>query len=168
MLAAAEAAGADWTLLYGGRTHASMAFVDELAHYGSRVTVAPHDETGPLDLDHAPGRCAVGHAGVLLRSGTAARRCRGGVAARGRQRTERFRRWPPPPAATGRTGLELAVRSSWCWPDPVVQLVPPMRRSWRRSDRPVSRCSYSCAEGTCRVPARPMSWRVFRTIGIPS
>lgn len=50
MLAAAEAAGADWTLLYGGRTRTSMAFVDELARYGSRVTIAPHDETGLLDL----------------------------------------------------------------------------------------------------------------------
>lgn len=50
MLEAAEAAGADWTLLYGGRTRASMAFVDELAAYSGRVTIAPHDETGLLDL----------------------------------------------------------------------------------------------------------------------
>jgi ferredoxin-NADP reductase len=50
MLEIAEAAGADWTLLYGGRTRTSMAFVDELARYGSRVTIAPHDETGLLDL----------------------------------------------------------------------------------------------------------------------
>ncbi|GKQ41902.1 PDR/VanB family oxidoreductase [Streptomyces sp. A012304] len=50
MLAAAEAAGAEWTLLYGGRTRASMAFTDELAAYGDRVTLAPQDETGLLDL----------------------------------------------------------------------------------------------------------------------
>lgn len=50
MLEAAEAAGADWRLLYGGRTRTSMAFVDELARYGSRVIIAPHDETGLLDL----------------------------------------------------------------------------------------------------------------------
>ncbi|CAM5625279.1 Carnitine monooxygenase reductase subunit [Streptomyces afghaniensis] len=31
MLAAAEAAGAEWTLLYGGRTRRSMAFGEELA-----------------------------------------------------------------------------------------------------------------------------------------
>jgi len=50
MLAAAEAAGAEWTLLYGGRTRESMAFTAELSRYGDRVTVAPQDESGLLDL----------------------------------------------------------------------------------------------------------------------
>jgi cytochrome P450/ferredoxin-NADP reductase len=50
MIAAASAAGADWRLLYGGRRRASMAFLAELAQYGDRVTVAPQDETGLLDL----------------------------------------------------------------------------------------------------------------------
>jgi ferredoxin-NADP reductase len=50
MLAAAEAAGAEWTLLYGGRSRESMAFTEELARYGDRVTIAPQDETGLLDL----------------------------------------------------------------------------------------------------------------------
>lgn len=50
MLAAAEAAGAEWTLLYGGRSRASMAFRDELRRHGDRVTLAPQDETGLLDL----------------------------------------------------------------------------------------------------------------------
>ena len=50
MLAAAEAAGAEWTLLYGGRTRGSMAFTEELSRYGDRVTVAPQDETGLLEL----------------------------------------------------------------------------------------------------------------------
>ena len=46
MIAEAEAAGADWHLCYGGRGRASMAFLDELAAYGDRVTLAPQDETG--------------------------------------------------------------------------------------------------------------------------
>ncbi|WP_210575273.1 PDR/VanB family oxidoreductase [Streptomyces sp. GESEQ-4] len=50
MLAEAEAAGAEWTLLYGGRTRQSMAFTEELRRYGDRVTVAPQDEAGLLDL----------------------------------------------------------------------------------------------------------------------
>ncbi|WP_327342554.1 PDR/VanB family oxidoreductase [Streptomyces europaeiscabiei] len=50
MLAAAEAAGAEWSLLYGGRSRASMAFRAELGGYGDRVTFAPQDETGLLDL----------------------------------------------------------------------------------------------------------------------
>jgi len=51
MLAAATAASAEWTLLYGGRTAASMAFTDELARYGDRVTLWPQDTHGLLDLD---------------------------------------------------------------------------------------------------------------------
>lgn len=51
MLAAATAAGAGWTLLYGGRTSASMAFTRELAAYGDRVTLWPEDRHGLLDLD---------------------------------------------------------------------------------------------------------------------
>ena len=41
---AAEAAGADWTLLYGGRSEESMAFVDRLRAYGDRVTLLPGND----------------------------------------------------------------------------------------------------------------------------
>jgi ferredoxin-NADP reductase len=51
MLEEVQRSGSDWTLLYGGRTRASMAFVDELAErYPDRVTVWPQDERGLLDL----------------------------------------------------------------------------------------------------------------------
>ncbi|WTP61679.1 PDR/VanB family oxidoreductase [Streptomyces phaeochromogenes] len=50
MLAEAEASGAEWTLLYGGRTRNSMAFVEELSPYGDKVRIAPQDEAGLLDL----------------------------------------------------------------------------------------------------------------------
>lgn len=55
MIEAAEARGADWSLLYGGRERASMAFLDELERYGDRVTVWPQDEQGMLDLDSVLG-----------------------------------------------------------------------------------------------------------------
>jgi len=50
MIRAAETAGAEWQLVYGGRRRASMALLDELAAYGDRVSVRPQDETGLLDL----------------------------------------------------------------------------------------------------------------------
>jgi ferredoxin-NADP reductase len=51
MLEEVQRAGSDWTLLYGGRTKASMAFADELAErYPERVTIWPQDERGFLDL----------------------------------------------------------------------------------------------------------------------
>jgi ferredoxin-NADP reductase len=60
MVAAAASAGADWTLTYGGRTRASMAFADELAAYRDRVTLWPQDEFGLLDLDTQLGEPTAG------------------------------------------------------------------------------------------------------------
>lgn len=57
MLEAVQRAGQDWTLLYGGRTKASMAFAEGLAErYPDRVTVWPQDERGLLDLDGLLGQ----------------------------------------------------------------------------------------------------------------
>jgi len=49
MIEAVEARGAEWSLLYGGRSRASMAFLDRLES-DDRVTVWPQDEKGLLDL----------------------------------------------------------------------------------------------------------------------
>ena len=56
MIAAAEREGADWTLLYGGRTRASMAFTEELTRYADRILLRPQDEHGLLDLAEYLGR----------------------------------------------------------------------------------------------------------------
>jgi ferredoxin-NADP reductase len=51
MMAAADAAGADWSLTYGGRARGSMAFVEALEDaYGDRVTIWPQDSHGLIDL----------------------------------------------------------------------------------------------------------------------
>ena len=61
MIAAAAAAGADWRLVYGGRTRASMAFATELRErHPEQVSVCPQDEIGLLDLDAALGEPAAG------------------------------------------------------------------------------------------------------------
>lgn len=52
MAAEADRAGAKWTLAYGGRSRATMAFLDELSgRYPDNVTIYPHDEKGLIDLD---------------------------------------------------------------------------------------------------------------------
>ncbi|MFR9804094.1 PDR/VanB family oxidoreductase [Pseudonocardia sp. RS010] len=51
MIAEADAAGREWSLLYGGRSLETMAFLDRLARYGERVLVRPEDRHGLLDLD---------------------------------------------------------------------------------------------------------------------
>lgn len=50
MIAACEAAGKPWRLFYGGRQTSSMAFREELADHGDKVTVWPQDTHGLLDL----------------------------------------------------------------------------------------------------------------------
>ncbi|MGW4681431.1 PDR/VanB family oxidoreductase [Micromonospora taraxaci] len=57
MVAAADAADADWRLVYGGRSRATMAFATTLRErYGDRVNLCPQDETGLLDLAGLLGR----------------------------------------------------------------------------------------------------------------
>lgn len=52
MIAAAEKGGADWRLVYGGRSRATMAFAGQLAgDHPHRVELCPQDEFGLLDLD---------------------------------------------------------------------------------------------------------------------
>lgn len=52
MIDRVQAAGAEWALLYGGRTRESMAFREELVarHGVDRVLIRPEDEYGRLDL----------------------------------------------------------------------------------------------------------------------
>jgi ferredoxin-NADP reductase len=61
MAAAAETAGAAWEFHYGGRTRASMAFLEALdaldagTGHEPRVTLHPQDEVGLIDLDRILG-----------------------------------------------------------------------------------------------------------------
>lgn len=50
------------TLLYGGRTRLSMAFVDELAALGGTVQIIPQDECGYPDLEGAMAAAPAGTA----------------------------------------------------------------------------------------------------------
>ncbi|MDG9715920.1 PDR/VanB family oxidoreductase [Streptomyces sp. DH24] len=141
MLAAAQAAGAEWTLLYGGRTRASMAFAEELGRYGDRVTLAPQDECGLLDLDAVvaapPDGTLVYCCGPGPLLDAVEERCPPGVL-----RVERFRPRRQPAGNDGefevvleRSGLAVTVR-------PGVSVLDSVRAAGVE-------VLYSCAEGTC-------------------
>lgn len=55
MLRAAEAAGADWRFIYGGRSESTMGYVDELRELGERVMIWPEDANGLIDLEDLLG-----------------------------------------------------------------------------------------------------------------
>ncbi|MEU1195272.1 PDR/VanB family oxidoreductase [Streptomyces sp. NPDC005813] len=141
MLAAAEAAGAEWTLLYGGRTRASMAFVEELGRYGDRVRIAPQDETGLLDLGPAlaalPAGTLVYCCGPEPLLDAVQERCPPRLL-----RVERFRPKEAEPGGNtefevvlGRSGRTLVVA-------PDVSVLDTVRAAGVE-------VLYSCAEGTC-------------------
>ena len=111
MIEQAEGLGARWTLLYGGRTRTSMAFLDELARYGEHVALWPQDECGLMDLAGRLGPYRSGRKvyccgpGPLLTAVEAL--CAAWPA--GALRIERFAARPPgPPVLDGPFVVELA------------------------------------------------------------
>ncbi|MEU5047951.1 PDR/VanB family oxidoreductase [Streptomyces griseorubiginosus] len=147
MVEAAEAAGADWCLLYGGRTRTSMAFLDRLAPHGDRVLVRPQDEYGLLDL--------ATHLGVP-KEGTLVHACGPEPLLRAVQ--EQCAGWPPgtlgverfapvPTAAADAattTAFELELARSG-----LTLTVPPDRSVLETVEEAGVDVDFSCREGTC-------------------
>jgi ferredoxin-NADP reductase len=145
MIAAADAAGAGWDLLYGGRCRTSMAFAEELDRFGDRVTLCPQDECGLPDLAaflaDTPGDTLVYACGPegLLRAVEAV--CAPRLA--GNLRVERFA--PDPDADAGpRTSFEVVLERSG------LTLTVPAERSILEVCREAGvDVISSCEEGTC-------------------
>ncbi|GAA0912345.1 PDR/VanB family oxidoreductase [Streptomyces thermoalcalitolerans] len=159
MLAAAEAASAEWTLLYGGRTRASMAFTEEVRRYGDRVTLAPQDETGLLNLgsvlDGLPRDTLVYCCGPGPLLDAVRGRCPAGVL-----RLERFQASAPPSGNDGLSGSDgLSGGEASSGGDGAFEVV--LARSGRTLTVPAGvsvldavraagvEVLYSCTEGTC-------------------
>ncbi|MEV5436925.1 PDR/VanB family oxidoreductase [Streptomyces sp. NPDC052682] len=141
MLAAAEAAGAQWTLLYGGRTRRSMAFTGELARYGDRVTIAPQDETGLLELgpvlDDVPDGTLVYCCGPGPLLDAVEGRCRAGAL-----RVERFQPKEQPAGQDTQFEVELARSGRTVTVPPGVSVLDAVLGAGVE-------VLYSCTEGTC-------------------
>ncbi|ANS69330.1 reductase-subunit oxygenase [Streptomyces lincolnensis] len=141
MLAQAESRGAEWSLLYGGRSRNSMAFTEELSRYGDRVTVAPQDETGLLDLasvlDDVPEGTLVYCCGPGPLLDAVEERCPAGLL-----HVERF---APKEQETGEnTGfeVELAQSGRTVTVAPDVSVLDAVRAAGVE-------VLFSCTEGTC-------------------
>ncbi|MFI6034535.1 PDR/VanB family oxidoreductase [Streptomyces sp. NPDC051315] len=141
MLAAAEAAGAEWSLLYGGRSRGSMAFTEELAAYGDRVTVAPQDETGLLDLgpvlDGLPEGTLVYCCGPGPLLDAVEARCPSGAL-----HVERFEPREGPAGQDAEFEVELARSGRTLTVAPGVSVLDTVRAAGVE-------VLFSCAEGTC-------------------
>ena len=145
MVEAAEAQGADWRLLYGGRTRTSMAFLDRLARYGERVLVRPQDEFGLLDLSAFLG---------APEEGTLVHAC--GPEPLLRAVRDQCAAWPP-----GTLGVERFAPAEPAAPRPaeafhvvlaragLTLTVPPDRSVLQVVTEAGVQVDFSCQEGTC-------------------
>jgi len=147
MLGAATAAGADWRLVYGGRTAASMAFVEQLCatHGEERVVLRPQDQHGLLDLDSLLGEPADGTLvyccgpGPLLDA--VEQRC--AIWPSGSLHTERFTpKELGEPVLSGTFEVELAQSGT-------TLTVPPDRSILEVLEDAGIQVLSSCQEGTC-------------------
>ncbi|MGC5051546.1 PDR/VanB family oxidoreductase [Micromonospora sp. DT48] len=144
MVAAADAAGADWRLVYGGRSRATMAFADALREkYGDRVSLYPQDETGLLDLDELLGRPVDGLVyccGPESLITAVEQRCRTWPA--GALHVERFTPLAPVEGADTTVEVELALSGR-------TLTVPPGTSILEAVEAAGVQVLSSCREGTC-------------------
>ncbi|GAA3162664.1 PDR/VanB family oxidoreductase [Blastococcus jejuensis] len=146
MIDAAQAAGADWELHYGGRSLRSMAFLEALEEAtGSRVTLHPQDEVGLIDLDRLIGTpqpdtlvYCCGPEPLLL---AVEQRCAAWPA--GTLHVERFApKDVGEPVLTGAFEVELAVSG-------LSLTVPPEKSVLQVVEEAGISVLSSCTEGTC-------------------
>jgi ferredoxin-NADP reductase len=64
MVAAADATGKDWTLLYLGTSRSRMAFTEALRAYGPKVVLHRDSDSGVIDLESALDRLGAADAAV--------------------------------------------------------------------------------------------------------
>lgn len=112
MLRQCDAQGKPWSLLYGGRSRGSMAFLQELQGFGDRVRIVPKDSHGLLDLasflDGAPANTVVCACGPEPLLAALADVCAG--QANLALHTERFA--PAPSDPTDNTEFQLVLAKS--------------------------------------------------------
>ncbi|KOX22288.1 PDR/VanB family oxidoreductase [Nocardiopsis sp. NRRL B-16309] len=151
MVRAAHAAGADWRLLYGGRTRTAMAFGADLARdHGDRVALAPQDEVGLLDLDALPAD--PGDDALVYCCGPepliAAVEERAAGWPRGTLRVERF---APREAASGGGAFDVELAETG-----VTVHVPEDRSVLEAVEDSGVQVLSSCREGTCGTCETPV------------
>jgi ferredoxin-NADP reductase len=144
--------GVPWRLVYGGRTRATMAFVEELQDLpGGCVEIHPQDERGLLPLDRLLGEIEAGTAVYCCGPEPMVRAVEEISALRlpaGTLHVERFSAASgprvPPPAAEDSDEFEVELRRSG-----VVLPVPADRTLLEVVRDVVPDAPYSCEEGFC-------------------
>jgi len=146
MIAAVERRGVPWSLVYGGRQRASMAFLDDLSGYGDRVRLWPQDEQGMLDLAEVLGEprpdtlvYCCGPEGLL-----SAVEAQCAAWPPGALHVERFAPKPVQPTEAAERPFELVLQRSG-----ITATVPPDRTILEVVEHAGLSVLSSCRVGTC-------------------
>ncbi|BBY30057.1 PDR/VanB family oxidoreductase [Mycolicibacterium sediminis] len=101
MLAAAEALGVDWSMIYVGRSTDSLPFLDEVARFGDRIQIRTDDDHGVPTAADLVGDCPDGT--TIYACGPAALLTSVRAHVAGRDDVElHFERFAAPPVVDGR------------------------------------------------------------------
>jgi ferredoxin-NADP reductase len=150
MLKQAARQGTPWHLAYGGRTEATMAFVDEIRRAaGGTYDLVCEDQRGLLDLDAILGAVTAGTrvycCGPARMIAAVELRCEG----RFDPGTLQVERFTAPPAEAAEDGVDEGVFEVELARTGVTLTVPPDRSLLRVICDAVPTYLYSCEEGYC-------------------
>jgi ferredoxin-NADP reductase len=142
MLGMAQRMGADWSMVYAGRSHDSLPFIDEMARFGDRVAIRTDDVSGLPTAPELLGDCPDGTAVYACGPAPMLTGIRAELA--GRDNVElHFERFAAPPVVDGRrfsasiasTGQTVAVGAD-------ETLLSALNRAGVHA-------TYSCQQGFC-------------------
>jgi ferredoxin-NADP reductase len=142
MLALAQRLGADWSMVYAGRSVDSLPFIDEVARYGERVEIRTDDVSGVPTSAELLGDCREGT--TVYACGPAPMLTAIRAELVGRDDVElHFERFAAPPVVDGR---EFSVSIASTGRQVLVGADETLLTALRRSD---VAAPYSCQQGFC-------------------
>ena len=142
MLRQVQRQGVDWSMIYVGRSAASLPFVDELAQFGEHVTIRTDDVQGLPNADDLLGDCPDGTAVYACGPAPMLTAIRSWLA--GRDNVElHFERFAAPPVVDGK---EFSVCIASTGEVVEVGAEETLLSALQRSGVPAP---YSCQQGFC-------------------
>ena len=142
MLALAERLGVDWSMVYAGRSHDSLPFVDEVNRFGDKIEVRTDDVNGVPTPAELLGDCPDGT--TVYACGPAPMLTGIRAALVGRDDVElHFERFAAPPVVDGR---EFSVSIATTGQEIVVDAEETLLSALRRAN---VAAPYSCQQGFC-------------------
>jgi ferredoxin-NADP reductase len=142
MLALAERLGVDWSMVYAGRSHDSLPFVDEVNRFGNKIDVRTDDVNGVPTAAELLGDCPDGT--TVYACGPAPMLTGIRAALVGRDDVElHFERFAAPPVVDGRQfSVSIATTGQKIVVDAQETLLSALRRANVAAP-------YSCQQGFC-------------------